>query len=55
VKITPEIKPIVEAARQDWNNQCKLFMHRIPFRDKTAKDCFNRHLREAGIDVKKLK
>ena len=32
-------------ARADWNNQCKNFMmYSTPFKDKTAKLCYLRHL-----------
>lgn len=32
-------------AREDWNNQCKKFMlYNTPFKDKTMKKCYIRHL-----------
>jgi len=41
---------VVDEAREDWNSQCKLFMSgKIPFRDRNAKECYNRHARAAGI------
>ena len=43
-KMTEKQKQIAQEARDDWNWQCKRFMQsRIPFRDKTMKDCLKRH------------
>lgn len=45
-RIKEEDKPIVEAARVDWSNQCKNFMSGgIPFKDETSKACYERHKR----------
>jgi hypothetical protein len=42
-KLTELQKQIREAARIEWNEQCKAFMvYSRPFKDKTAKDCYNR-------------
>lgn len=41
---------IIDAARDDWNDQCKRFMSgNVPFRDKNSKECYNRHARAAGL------
>jgi hypothetical protein len=42
-KLTELQKQIREVARIEWNAQCKAFMvYNRPFKDKTAKDCYNR-------------
>lgn len=45
-RVTDEQKQIMKIAREDWNEQCKRFMQGQPFRDKTARKCFERHWRE---------
>jgi hypothetical protein len=47
--MSPEEKKIVEAARQDWQEQCKRSFQGVPFRDKSAKECLARHKRMAGL------
>lgn len=43
-------KQVKEEARADWNNQAKMFMSaRVPFRDKTARACYDRHAKAAGL------
>ena len=43
-KFTPEEQEVIDESRADWNNQCIRFMQGIiPFRDKTAKACYERH------------
>lgn len=45
-KLTDEEKKIRDIARADWNEQCKNFMMGYaPFRDKTAKACYERILK----------
>lgn len=47
---SPEEKRVIDEARSDWNNQCKLYMSgNVPFRDKTSKACYERHARAAGL------
>ena len=44
-KLTEKEKQAKDDARTDWNNQCKSFMmYSTPFKDKTAKECYLRHL-----------
>lgn len=38
---------IIEAARVDWQEQCKKFLQGISFRDKSAKECLERHIKLA--------
>lgn len=43
-------KQVKEEASADWNNQCKMFMSgKVPFRDKTARACYDRHAKAAGL------
>lgn len=45
---TEQQKQIRDRASNDWNEQCRRFMSgKIPFRDKTARKCYERHLRNA--------
>ena len=45
-KLTDEEKKIRDIARADWNEQCNNFMiGYAPFRDKTAKACYERILK----------
>jgi hypothetical protein len=42
-------KQIRELARKDWLEQCKNYMmYKTPFKDKTAKDCYKRHMKIYG-------
>jgi len=45
-KLTEFEKKVRNVASNDWNNQCKRFMQGIPFRDNTARKCYERHLKE---------
>jgi hypothetical protein len=45
-KLSQEEKIIAEIARWDWNEQCKKFLQGIPFRDKSAKACYERHKKD---------
>lgn len=47
--LTKKEKEIKAMAQQDWNEQCKKFMmYKIPFRDKTFKDCYKRYMEKYG-------
>lgn len=47
--LTKKEKEIKMMAQQDWNEQCKKFMmYKIPFRDKTFKDCYKRYMEKYG-------
>jgi hypothetical protein len=47
--LTKKEKEIKTMAQQDWNEQCKNFMmYKIPFRDKTFKDCYKRYMEKYG-------
>lgn len=43
-------KQAIDAAHRDWDNQAKAkLMRNVDFRDKSLKDCVNRHLKVAGF------
>lgn len=47
--LTKKEREIKAMAQQDWNEQCKKFMmYKIPFRDKTFKDCYKRYMEKYG-------
>ena len=49
IALTKKEKEIKTMAEQDWNEQCKKFMlYKIPFRDKTFKDCYKRYIEKYG-------
>ena len=49
--LTEKEKQIKAMAEQDWNEQCKKFMmYKIPFKDKTFKECYKRYAKKYGGD-----
>lgn len=47
--LTKKEKEIKAMAQQDWNEQCKKFMmYKIPFKDKTFKECYKRYMEKYG-------
>jgi len=47
--LTKKEREVKMMAQQDWNEQCKKFMmYKIPFRDKSFKDCYKRYMEKYG-------
>ena len=47
--LTKKEKQIKAMAQQDWNEQCKKFMmYKIPFKDKSFKECYKRYMEKYG-------
>lgn len=49
IAMTKKEKEIKTMAERDWEEQCKKFMvYKIPFRDKSFRDCYKRYMEKYG-------